>query len=256
MQPCLFISHGAPSVAISDSPARRFLTQIKQHLPRLPSAIVIISPHWLTETPTLLGATELSTIYDFGGFSQEIMALDYPAQGQPMLAHNIYTLLKEHGFKSDIDKHRGLDHGAWIPLLLGFPENTIPVTGISISPRKSPLFHLKLGQAIRTLRQKNILIIASGSITHNLYQLDFATNIPQPPHSVLEFNQWVCESLLNKNYERLLNYKSHPLANFNHPTEEHLLPLFMAMGAGGKNVRRIHHSFTYGVLSMDAYAFN
>lgn len=256
--PALFISHGSPMMAIADSPARRFLVGLGQRLPR-PKAIVVASAHWETRGgPAVSLAPEPETIHDFGGFPPALYALSYPAPGAPAIAERAAQLLEGAGFAVGRSPGRGLDHGAWIPLRLMFPEADIPVTQVSILRGGTPSDHVKLGAALSGLREEGVLIIGSGSLTHNLYE--FAGNdIDAPvPQWVSEFDAWMHAMLTGTQREALLHYRDlAPHARRNHPTDEHLLPLFVAMGAAGESAKaeRVHASHEYGVLAMDVYSF-
>jgi 4,5-DOPA dioxygenase extradiol len=255
--PSLFISHGAPTLPLSDSPARAFLKQAGSMLPR-PKAIVVVSAHWDTEAPTVNAVERNETIHDFYGFPRELYALRYPAPGSPQLALRIADLVKAAGFACEVDRHRGLDHGAWVPLLLIYPEADIPVLQLSVQPHLGPEHHLRIGRALAALREEGVLIIGSGSFTHNLMEFQgHAPNDPAPPW-VDEFCDWFNAALTGQRTKDLLAYRQlAPFARRNHPTEEHLLPLYAALGAAGEPARsdRLHASATYGVIRMDVYAF-
>ncbi|MDY7578994.1 class III extradiol ring-cleavage dioxygenase [Herbaspirillum sp. RTI4] len=257
--PSLFISHGSPMLALSDSPARRFLLALGGQLPR-PTAIVVFSAHWETiGTPAVSFAEQPETIHDFGGFPDALFAIQYPAPGAPDIAARAVNLLEQAGFSVKRSALRGLDHGAWVPLSLMYPNADIPTVQISILRGASPAEHLKLGQAVSKLREEGVLIIGSGSLTHNLYELRREGIDAEVPGWVSEFDQWIKARIDHNQLDMLLDYRAQaPSAERNHPTDEHLLPLFVAMGAAGGLVRseRLHASHEYGVLAMDAYAFS
>lgn len=254
MQPSLFISHGAPDLPLHPSPAQEFLKGLGSQLPR-PTAILCVSAHWGSPTPRLSSTPWPPTIHDFTGFPEALYHLTYPAPGSPELAARGLCLLKQSGFEVTLDPQRGLDHGAWNPLLMIYPEAEIPVVQLSIQPQLDPGHHYRLGQALAPLRQENILILASGSLTHNLnYFRGHGFNDP-PPEWVREFADWIQEAVAQDRWEDLLNYRKRaPFAVENHPTDEHLLPLFVALGAGDRG-RLLHSSFTYGILNMGAFGF-
>ncbi len=185
--------------------------------------------------------------------------MNYSAPGAPQLAEHITKLLIQAGFTTDVDPSRGLDHGAWEPLLLMYPEANIPITQLSIQPRFGTSYHLQLGRALTPLRQDGVLILASGAITHNLRAFGQHAFDATPPPWARQFDDWLVGAIADNNIDALLDYrKQAPCAIQNHPTEEHLLPLFVAIGAGGEHPigTRLHASFIYGVFSMAAYAFN
>jgi 4,5-DOPA dioxygenase extradiol len=191
-----------------------------------------------------------ATIHDFYGFPDALYRMQYPAPGAPSLAARVAELT---GAK--LDKTRGLDHGAWVPLMLGWPAADIPVAQLSIQPERGAAWHIALGRRLAPLRDEDILILASGSFTHNL--LEFRRFAGQAePAWVSDFADWMDEALLERRDDDLENYRRlAPGAERNHPTDEHLLPLFVAYGAGNGAPERLHASQTFGILRMDAYAF-
>ncbi len=257
----LFISHGAPTLAVDDTPAHRFLLDLGQRL-EPPRAILCISAHWETVEPTLGGAVRPETIHDFRGFPAALYRLRYPAPGDPALAREIAELLSGQGFEARIDDSRGLDHGVWVPLSLLFPEARIPVVPLSVQPARGPAHHLALGRALRPLAQRGVLIVASGALTHNLAEVlprigaGPAARFAPPAAWAQRFCAWVEEVLGRGDLEALAGYRARaPHAARAHPTEEHLLPLMVAAAAGGGYGRKLHESYEYGSLAMSIYAF-
>ncbi len=267
MLPALFLSHGAPTLVIDDVPARDFLMALGDGLPR-PAAIIAVSAHWGTALPMVTAVASNETIHDFGGFPRALYALEYQAPGSIALAERVTDLLAGQGLDCRLDEARGLDHGAWVPLMLMYPAHDIPVIQLSVQPQLGPGHHFQLGKALASLRQENILIVGSGSFTHNLRELDRSGSGSDEPAWVGEFAQWMDDALTDGRVCDLMSYRSRaPHAQRNHPTDEHLLPLFVAMGAGsdpndprGEAARlsatRLHSSTTFGALRMDAYAFS
>jgi 4,5-DOPA dioxygenase extradiol len=257
-QPALFISHGSPMLAVTDSPAHRYLTQLGQTL-EVPRAVVMVSAHWETMGGAMVSlATQPATIHDFGGFPQVLFDIRYPAPGAPALAEEATVLLEDAGFAVRRSADRGLDHGAWVPLKIMYPKADVPVFQVSILRGGSPADHERLGRALASLRRQNILVIGSGSMTHNLYEFGGRPIDGDAPAWVSEFADWMHERLEAGKHEDLLDYRQRaPFAQRNHPSEEHLMPLFVAMGAGGPEAKaqRIHASVEYGVLAMDVYSF-
>lgn len=256
--PTLFVSHGSPMLAIQDSPARQFLQGLGTSLPR-PKAIVVISAHWETlGAPAVSFAERPETIHDFGGFPAELFAIEYPAHGAPDVAENVAGLLLSAGYAVHRSPQRGLDHGAWVPLMLMYPKADIPVFQVSLIPGATPAEHERLGKALSSLRKEGVLIVGSGSLTHNLYEFR-GQGIDAPvPAWVSVFGSWMKAALQDGQRDALLDYRRQaPFAVKNHPSEEHLLPLFVAMGAAGEggNAKRVHSSYEHGVLAMDVYAF-
>jgi 4,5-DOPA dioxygenase extradiol len=257
MLPTLFISHGSPMLPLIEAPARRFLEGLATTLER-PKAILVASAHWETERPAVNAVACNATIHDFYGFPPALYRLSYPAPGDPVLAERVHALLQVAGFAADIDRERGLDHGAWCPLLLAYPKADIPVLQVSVQSHLGPAHHLQLGEALAPLRDEGVLLIGSGSWTHDLRRFrGQSIDAPEAP-DVVEFSDWMDAAVTEGRRDDLLAYRRRaPHAAEEHPTEEHLLPLYFAMGVGGDGAkpRRIHKSASYGVLRMDAYAF-
>lgn len=257
MQSPLFVSHGAPTMILEDVPARTFLSGLGKDIAR-PRAIVVVSAHWETDSPQVSAAKRPETIYDFSGFPEALYRLKYPAAGAPDLARTIVEHLNSAGFAAKADPARGLDHGAWAPLLLMYPEADIPVLQLSIQPQRNPAHHVAVGRALAPLTQEGVLVLASGSATHNLRALDWQGRAA-PPDWARDFDNWLAQAIATGDEESLVNYRAAaPHAVQAHPRDEHLLPLFVAYGAAGEGAKgvRLHNSFTHGGLSMAAYRFD
>jgi 4,5-DOPA dioxygenase extradiol len=255
--PAIFISHGAPDLPLSLSPARDFLLHLAQQYQK-PKAILVISAHWATDHPRVSAVTHPKTIHDFSGFPSALYHLQYPAPGAPQLARCVHNLLQSAEFASEIVMHRGLDHGAWSPLMLIYPDADIPTLQLSIQPHQNAAYHFRLGQVLEVLRE-DVLILASGSVTHNLMEINQFDSEALPPAWVSEFADWLSAKAIAGDTAALVNYRElAPHAKRNHPTAEHLLPFFVAMGAGGECSKavQLHSSYTYGVLSMAAFSFS
>jgi len=246
-------------MALSDSPARRFIESLGQSLPR-PKAIVVVSAHWETAGGAMVSLAEQpETIYDFGGFPSALYDIRYEPAGSPQVAEHAASLIEAAGIPIGRSARRGLDHGAWVPLSIMYPDADLPVLQISLIRGADPAAHEKLGRALSQLRQEGILVIGSGSMTHNLYEFRGQAIDAPVPVWVSEFAGWMRERLESNDKEALLDYRNRaPSAQKNHPSEEHLLPLFVAMGAAGEGAKAqlLHSSVEHGVLAMDAYAFN
>lgn len=257
--PALFISHGAPTLAMSDSPARHFLAQLGASLPR-PSAILVVSAHWETMDGVAVSlAQQPETIHDFGGFPQALYEMRYPAPGAAAVAEQAARRLEGAGFTVKRSDSRGLDHGAWVPLSLIYPQADIPAAQVSVMRGASPADHERLGRALAPLREQGVLVIGSGSLTHNLYEFRGQAIDAEVPAWVSDFAGWMRRAIEQGDRDELLNYRTRaPHAARNHPTDEHLLPLFVALGAGGEGAigRRLHSSHEYGILAMDVYSFD
>jgi len=253
--PTVFISHGAPMLAIEPGKTGAALAALGRKLPR-PRAILMVSAHWETPAPMLSTAQAPETIYDFFGFPEALYRIRYPAPGSPDLARRAKALLDAAGLHAGLDPTRGLDHGAWVPLLHLYPQADVPVTQLSIQPHLSPLHHYQVGEALRPLLQEGVLVIGSGSLTHNLRE--FRARPGEVAPYVREFQDWTLQAIGAKDVAALLDYrKLAPHAERAHPTDEHLLPIFVALGAAGAcgTGHRLVDEVTYGVIAMDAYLF-
>src|SRR5581483_2260459 len=194
MLPALFISHGSPMMALEPSPARDFLAGLGATLPR-PRAIAIASAHWETPQPRVNAVAVNDTIHDFYGFPPALFAMRYPAPGDPALAQRIAGLLRDAGLPADVDRARGLDHGAWVPLTLMYPAHDIPVVQVSLQPDGDAAYHLRVGRALEPLRNADVLVIGSGSFTHNLGRLRRSAPDAPPPPDVVAFADWMHAAL-------------------------------------------------------------
>jgi 4,5-DOPA dioxygenase extradiol len=256
MLPSVFISHGSPMHALEPGAAGDAWKTLAQRLPR-PRAILIASAHWETNIPMLTGAEKPETIHDFYNFPEPLYRLRYPAPGAPKVAQRAQALLKDAGFTAGIDGCRGLDHGAWSPLLYMYPKADIPVVQISVQPAFGPRHHVQLGRSLRKLSEEGVLIIGSGHMTHNLRDWSRGGGKPEP--YAREFQDWVKARLEAHDIDSLIDYRSRsPHGARAHPTDEHFLPLFFALGAAPEKTRpeRVYDAIDSGVLAMDAYVFN
>lgn len=253
--PSLFISHGSPMFALEPGVLGPNLQRLGRALTEL-TAIVIVSPHWQTRGGIHVGATATpSTIHDFGGFPAPLYALQYTPAGAPALAADVAQLLGEAGFPVRTEAQRGLDHGAWVPLRYLKPEADVPVLQVSMPHDLDTASALRLGQALAPLRDRGVLVIGSGSLTHNLYE--FRQHISDPEYAQA-FADWVADAVARHDLDALVRYRE--LAPFGaraHPTEEHFLPLLVAIGASDPHDGHslIHGGMTYGALSMDSFGF-
>jgi len=256
--PTLFVPHGAPTFALKPGAAGASLVKLGQTLKR-PRAILVISPHWETRDPCVGSAPDFETIYDFAGFPRELYTLTYPAHGDAILAERVATCLQAAGYPARIDPQRGLDHGAWVPLRMMYPTADIPVIPLSIKPDAGAAYHYALGQALAPLAAEGFLIIGTGSMTHNLrdYMICAQTNAPTPSY-VRVFADWVETQLVNQDRQSLLDYRqTAPEATRAHPSEDHLMPFFVALGAAGTAAKaeRFFAGVDDYVIAMDGYRF-
>jgi 4,5-DOPA dioxygenase extradiol len=256
MLPSIFISHGSPMHALEPGAAGEAWKALAQRLPR-PRAILIASAHWETNLAMLTGSEKPQTIHDFSNFPEPLYRLRYPAPGAPDVARRAQALLKNAGLTAAIDGCRGLDHGAWSPLLYMYPDADVPVVQISVQPALGPRHHVEVGRSLKKLSDEGVLIIGSGHMTHNLR--DWSRGTGQPAPYAREFQEWVKQKLEQRDVESLVDYRSRsPHGVRAHPTDEHFLPLFFALGAAGEksNPERVYDAIDSGVLAMDAYVFN
>lgn len=257
--PTLFVAHGAPTFALRPGAAGDALVTLVQQLER-PKAIIVVSPHWETREPTVGSAANLETIYDFSGFPDALYTLKYPAHSNAQLAQQVAQCLQDAGYPARVDTHRGLDHGAWVPLRMMYPAADIPVIPLSIKPYAGAAYHFALGQALAPLTEKGFLIIGTGSITHNLrdYMVCVHNNLPTPDY-VPRFANWIDDQLKTDNINGLIDYrKTAADAPQAHPTEDHFMPFFVALGASGANAKaeRFYAGVDDLVIAMDGYRFD
>ena len=255
--PVLFVSHGSPRLLIEDTAARDFLRGYAATLPK-PRAIVIASAHFGTSRPAVVGDAKPGMIYDFGGMP-ELRRLVYEAPGDPVIALKVAGLLEAAGFAPAVVQGHGYDHGTWVPLMLLYPDAEIPVVQLSVQPHLGPAHHVAVGRALASLKDEDLLVVGSGSATHNLEEFYYGGHAADDPALawVSAFTDWVSDKVAAGKLDELVRYRAlAPYAAENHPTEEHLLPLFIALGVGdGAPGRRVHTSYRSGVISMDTYAF-
>jgi 4,5-DOPA dioxygenase extradiol len=253
--PSVFVSHGSPMHALEPGAAGEAWKALGRRLGK-PQAIVIASAHWETNLPMLTGNAKPETIHDFYNFPQPLYRIRYPAPGAPQVAQRAQALLKDAGFTAAIDGCRGLDHGAWSPLLYMYPDADVPVVQLAVQPALGPRHHIGMGRSIRDLAEAGILIVGSGHMTHNLRDWSRGAGVAQP--YATNFQSWVKQKIEAHDYDSLADYRSlSPDGVRSHPTDEHFLPLFVALGAAPDNTRaeRIYDDIEAGVLAMDAYVF-
>ncbi len=265
--PTLFLSHGSPMTALEPREAGAFMQRLGPVLRTrfgTPRAVLAVSAHSLTREPVLLAAPRHEAVYDFGGFDPKLYTLRYDVPGAPALAERVAALLGAAGLPVHRVAEGGLDHGIWTPLRFVFPEADVPVLPLAWPPGWPPARLFELGRALAPLADEGVLIIGSGSITHNLQRVFAGGGLhppdrPATPESTA-FRDWFAEHTAAGDWAPLLDYRQQaPHAALMHPTDEHLLPFYVAAGAGladGEAAgRRIHASQTFGDLGMDAYAF-
>jgi 4,5-DOPA dioxygenase extradiol len=266
--PALFLSHGSPMIAIEPGQAGMAMQAMGRAIDGLfgrPTAIVVMSAHTGARSTLVLSAKQHSTVHDFGGFPQALFDVRYDAPGSETLAVDVADALQQADPQTQVVTHAGLDHGIWTTLVHLYPQADVPVVPVSLASTATPEYVMRLGQTLSTLRQQGVLVIGSGSLTHNLRRF-FSQPLPVDAPEMADcaaFRQWVLERTLAKDWAALKAYRSQaPHALEMHPTDEHWLPFYFAAGAGcdaGADAPsasvRVHASVTHGHLAMDAYAF-
>lgn len=256
--PTLFISHGSPMHALHAGIVGEAWTAIAQRVAK-PRAIIMASAHWETNIPMVTGTVRPETIHDFGGFPPELYRIQYPAPGDPALAEEVQSLLRKAEICTGIEPNRGLDHGAWSPLLHMYPDADVPVLQLAMQSDRGARHHLAMGRALEPLRDEGVLIIGSGHMTHNLR--DFFTLRGQNGTAgyAREFRDWVDQRIQGNKADELIDWDTKaPSALRAHPSPEHFLPLFVALGAAGERwtTETVFAGFEGAALAMDAYAFS
>ena len=254
--PAVFISHGAPTLAVEEGHETRAWAKLAAELPR-PRQILAVSAHWDTRDPEVSAAPRMETIHDFNGFPRALYEQKYPAPGAPDLAQRTAKLVQDAGLPCRIDPARGLDHGAWVPLKWMYPKADIPVTQLSVQSQRGPAHHLKLGEALVGLGSEDILVLATGGIVHNLRDLEWdKRGTREAAEWARQFNDWIADRVAKHAVDDLLAYRERaPNAARSHPTEDHFAPFFVGLGAGGWPARRVDLGFDLGTLGLDAYVF-
>ncbi|NWL23856.1 DODA-type extradiol aromatic ring-opening family dioxygenase [Pseudomonas umsongensis] len=254
MFPSLYISHGSPMLALEPGASGPALARLATEMPR-PDAIVIVSAHWESDELLVGGNPQPDTWHDFGGFPRALFEVQYPAPGNPDLAAQVVNLLQANALPARIDSTRPFDHGVWVPLSLMYPQADIPIVQVSLPTRGGPALQARVGKALSGLREQGVLLIGSGSITHNLRELDWHAGPESVQPWAQVFRDWMIDKLAANDEAALHDYRRQaPNAVRNHPSDEHLLPLYFARGAGGP-FSIAHQGFTLGALGMDIYRF-
>ena len=257
----MFIGHGSPMLIPDGAPGRAFLEQLGRDMEK-PAAVLCVSAHWETRTPMVSTATTPETIYDFSGFPDEFYRITYPAPGTPDMARRAVELPTQAGIGCGTDDAQGLDHGSWVPLRLMFAQADVPVAQLSLQHHLGPAHHLAVGRALAPLADENVLVMGAGNLTHNLQAIMGAfQNGPdaEPADWAVAFDRWVGDAVAEGSWQDLVDYRQlAPFAEIAHPRDEHLLPLFVAAGAAGKNARgrRINDEIMYGTFSQAAFVFD
>ncbi|MEC0240595.1 class III extradiol ring-cleavage dioxygenase [Paenibacillus dokdonensis] len=256
MMPSYFFAHGAPSLVLEEHAYTDLLKEFAAGMPK-PKAIVIFSAHWEESVQTVSSVDQYSTIYDFGGFQDELYRMTYPAPGDRSLSEQIQALFTKDGIPSKLDEARGLDHGAWAVLKLIYPDADIPVVALSVNRYLTNEQQYEIGKALSELREQDVLIIGSGGTVHNLRSVNWrAQGVDEWAGA---FDNWLQSKLETWDTASLFNYEElAPNARMAVPTSEHFIPLLIAMGTGDANrkAKLLHRSYQYGNLSLSCWQFD
>lgn len=254
--PSLFISHGAPTFALEPGLAGAQLQALGEALER-PRAVVIVSPHWMTAGVEVAAAARPATVHDFGGFDRALYGIRYPAPGAPEVAARVVQVLAGAGMEARLNERQGLDHGAWVPLLHMYPAADVPVVQVSMPHDLDSAGAYTLGQALAPLAEEGVLVIGSGSLTHNLYE--FRMGATGEAAYARAFTDWIRAAVLAGDRKRLVRALAEaPHAKRAHPSDEHFLPLLVALGAAGEAplpATVLDGGMRYGILAMESYVF-
>jgi len=251
-----YISHGSPMAPIQDTPWRDFFSNWLKRYPTRPKAILAISAHWDTHEPAVSVGSKNSTIHDFYNFPRELYQLQYTPPGAPDVARRVKSLLQGAGFKNVTeDSKRGLDHGAWTPLMLMYPNADIPTFQLSIQGGKDGKHHYEMGRALAPLRDEGVLIFASGTSVHNMREVNMSQT--EPTVWAKAFDGWLDDVLLNNKHNEAMDWEKAPYARKAHPHPDHFLPVLVALGAAGEQCRaeKIYEEFVMG-LALSSFEFH
>lgn len=254
--PTLFVSHGAPTFALHPGEAGGMLQRLGEAFGR-PRAVVVVSPHWSTRGVMVGASARPRTIHDFGGFPDALYRLSYPAPGDPGVAQEVRSALHAAGCDAQLIPEQGLDHGVWVPMRYLYPQADVPTVPLSLPIATGEAELVRMGRALSHLRQRGILVVGSGSLTHNLYEFRGPPGEATARYAI-EFVDWFRDTITSGHAEGMLDWRSRaPHAARAHPTDEHLMPLFVAWGAAGAPARGLHldGGFAHGVLSMSGFLF-
>lgn len=282
MLPAIYVSHGSPMLALEPGPSGAAFDALGDVLrQRKPRAVLIISAHWIYSTLVVGTRRRQEAWHDFGGFPRALYKLRYDAPGSPELADRVKALVEAAHIPGAAvvlqDDERPLDHGAWMPMRHFFPDADVPVVQLALNPYLPPAAQIEIGRALAPLREEGVLVLGSGSFTHNLQEVFGAGGrreqhgAPVEPY-VEAFRGWMIdaldEALASGDTARIADYRAQaPYARRAHPSDEHLLPFFVALGAalGSREgvpapqapvgVARVADAVTYGVLAMDTFMF-
>ena len=252
-----YIPHGGGPLPLMNDPdsaaLSRFLTEYPSTIDK-PDAIVVISAHWEEAEIAITAAAQPPLLFDYSGFPPETYEYQYPAPGNPVLAGRVHDLLHAAGIKARLDTERGIDHGVFVPLLLMYPAADIPCIQISLSSSLDAALHVRIGKALGSLRQENLLILGSGFSFHNMSAM-----MRKRDDSIDQRNQafedWLVETCCHnalsetEREQRLVDWQAGPHARYCHPREEHLLPLQVCYGLAQGAARTIFQEPVSGFIT-------
>ncbi len=256
--PVGFVGHGAPTLGLENNAITQAWHRWAQTFPK-PKAILVLSAHWLSPQPQVGPLTPQPLLYDFYGFPDELYRVQYAPPAAVEEINKALELLRSAGFRPSPAPQRGLDHGAWVPLMKMFPNADIPAFQVSLPTRVPLSEHLALGRALAPLRDEGIFILGSGNVTHNLRQVNFADREAKPEAWAADFDAWAVKALNQFDLEQLTRYREAPGGALSHPTDDHYIPLVAAAAAaeaqGTPKIRYPYEGFDYGTLSMRCVEF-
>ena len=249
--PVLFVGHGSPMNAIETNEFSQSWESLGKELPR-PKAILAISAHWMTDSPKISTSASYRQIYDMYGFPDELYRVEYHPDGAPDVAERALQLL---GADAAIDNSWGLDHGLWSILCRMYPNTDVPVAAMSVGVRKNPAFQFELGRKLQPLRDEGVMILASGNVVHNLSRINWKMSGGYGWSEA--FDLAVKVAILQRDFQKVVNFKDIPGSHKAFYTVEHFYPLLTALGAVREDdtIRVFNESLQLGSLSMTSYAF-
>lgn len=250
LMPVVFIGHGSPMNGISDNKFTQSLSKLGKELER-PNAIIVVSAHWLTDKSYVSVNPKPNTIYDFGGFPDALYKVKYEPKGNPALAKEVKNLITTIPIHED--NQMGLDHGSWTVLKHIYPKADVPVFQISIDYNKPPQYHYELGQMLKKMREKGVLIVGSGNIVHNLGKIG---RMNEAFDWAVEFDTTVKTHLNKGDFMPLVNYSQFGrVAELSIPTHDHYTPMLYTLGLANKNeqIKYFYEGVELGSISMRSF---
>lgn len=262
--PVYFISHGGgpwpwiKEMASHFSILEKFLRELPGQLKEKPKAILMISGHWEEKEFTIMTNPHPPMLYDYGGFPEHTYRIKYSAPGSLNVAGEVKELLLQHNIAVLEDSKRGFDHGAFVPLYVMYPEADVPVVQLSLRNNLDPETHIRVGRALRSLRDQGVLIICSGLSFHNLRLMMRDAHDAKIPSQ--QFDRWLQNTVLNLTgsgrNDEIISWQKAPSARISHPREDHLIPLMVAIGAAEDEPAELcHHEEFMGAIAISSFKF-